>query len=95
MSTLEEKITVMQEFQRGEKVYCRKKTDTKGLTVAVLNPIWDWNTNEYFILPAGRRQITLRCYYTGKGLLWLPEGSPITAELQRVPAEDKIIEVER
>lgn len=54
MTTLAEKIAVMQAFERGERVQCKRKDDKSWHDID--GAVWDWSWYEYRIAP---RQIDL------------------------------------
>ena len=57
--TLREKIETMQAFERGEYVEVRTdKTKSETWSVAV-DPIWDWNNNDYRIKPKQKQTVTI------------------------------------
>ena len=49
MSTIEQKIKVMQAFERGEKIEWRAKDYLRWYTCD--NPLWNWDMHEYRIAP--------------------------------------------
>lgn len=48
MSTLEEKIVVMQAFAKGKPIVAMDKLTREVVTAG--NPNWDWSTFEYFVV---------------------------------------------
>jgi len=90
MSTLAEKIDVMQAFKRGEKI---QSTECDNGWTDEIDPIWDWAANDYRIAPPEPKRIKLLAFIDPPGdLRWIREDMwvPIVG-FTRVPAEDKEI----
>lgn len=49
--TLREKIEVMEAFERGEYVEVRTDKTVAGQWGVTIDPLWDWNNNDYRIKP--------------------------------------------
>lgn len=50
MSTLEEKIAIMQAFAEGREVFTRRVAGN-GCWTSTPAPCWDWTTYEYQVIP--------------------------------------------
>lgn len=78
MTTLAEKIAVMQAFERGERVETRHKAG--GTWVECERPLWDWFRFDYRIAPKPIDLLDVLESLASNVKLNLPEGS----ELYRV-----------
>ena len=89
MSTLAEKIAVMQAFERGEKIEVTGHGyEWSTSTVPVLN----WSDCDYRIAKPEPKKIKLRGWYNGFELrLFNKNHNPTGTDWQRVPSEDKEI----
>lgn len=68
MTTLAEKIAVMQAFERGEKI---ETLITNGEWIEVSFPMWDWQDCDYRIAPKPKKTIELYQWlcYDSQGFL--------------------------
>lgn len=57
--TLREKIEVMQAFERGEYVEVRTDKTESGTWSVAVDPLWDWNNNDYRIKPKPKQVVTI------------------------------------
>lgn len=58
MTTIQEKIAVMQAFADGKRIESRVISLTKSLTwYHISSPSWDWSEKEYRIAPAKKSSI--------------------------------------
>ena len=89
MTSLEQKIEIMQAFANGAKI---EYLGTGGW-VPVEKPFWDWSRNEYRIAKPEPKKVKLLAWFDTMTLRlsWLGEGSAVSGDWQRVPAEDKEI----
>lgn len=55
--TLREKIDCMQAFERGEYVEVRTDKTKSGIWGVAIDPLWDWNNNDYRIKPKPKQVI--------------------------------------
>ena len=55
--TLREKIETMEAFERGEYVEVRTDKTKSGTWSVAVNPIWDWNNNDYRIKPKPKKVV--------------------------------------
>ena len=66
--TLREKIQCMEAFERGEYVEVRTDKTKSGTWSVAVDPIWDWNNNDYRIKPKPKQVIVIEkwlCEYCG------------------------------
>ena len=66
--TLREKIEVMQAFERGEYVEVRTDKTKSGTWGVAIDPLWDWNNNDYRIKPKPKQVVVIEkwlCEYCG------------------------------
>ena len=97
MSTIAEKIAVMQAFERGEKVEVfYAAMSGRDLWIPLSAPRWNWEETKYRITkPEPKlRKVKMRAWFDGYSLFWREEKYNPVGEWKRVPAEDKEIEVE-
>lgn len=57
--TLREKIEVMQAFERGECVEVRTDKTKSGTWSVAIDPLWDWNNNDYRIKPEPKQVVVI------------------------------------
>ena len=57
--TLREKIETMQAFDRGEYVEVRTDKTKSGTWSVAVDPIWDWNNNDYRIKPTPKQTVVI------------------------------------
>ena len=57
--TLRGKIEVMEAFERGEYVEVRTDKTKSGTWSVAVDPIWDWNNNDYRIKPKPKQVIAI------------------------------------
>ena len=57
--TLREKIEVMQAFERGEYVEVRTDKTKSGTWSVAIDPLWDWNNNDYRIKPKPKQVVAI------------------------------------
>ena len=57
--TLREKIEVMQAFERGEYIEVRTDKTKSGTWSVAIDPLWDWNNNDYRIKPKPKQTVTI------------------------------------
>ena len=57
--TLREKIETMQAFERGEYVEVRTDKTKSGTWGVAIDPLWDWNNNDYRIKPKPKQTVTI------------------------------------
>ena len=57
--TLREKIQCMEAFERGEYVEVRTDKTKSGTWSVVVDPIWDWNNNDYRIKPKPKQVVSI------------------------------------
>ena len=55
--TLREKIECMQAFERGEYVEVRTDKTVAGQWGVAIDPLWDWNNNDYRIKPKPKKAV--------------------------------------
>lgn len=89
MSTIAEKIKVMQAFAKGKTILARDRAT--GELVKAGDPSWNWGAFEYLIEGQKKKQFFL-CYSNGKELLYFPSDTMAPGNLKRVPAGDKFEE---
>ena len=65
--TLREKIQCMQAFERGEYVEVRTDKTKSGTWSVAVDPLWDWNNNDYRIKPKQKKVVVEKwlCEYCG------------------------------
>ena len=68
--TLREKIECMEAFERGEYVEVRTDKTVAGLWGVAIDPLWDWNNNDYRIKPKPKQVVVIEkwlceCSYDG------------------------------
>ena len=59
MTTLREKIECMEAFERGEYVEVRTDKTVAGQWRVTIDPLWDWNNNDYRIEPKPKQTVTI------------------------------------
>ena len=57
--TLREKIQCMEAFERGEYVEVRTDKTKSGTWSVAVDPIWDWNNNDYRIKPKPKQVVVI------------------------------------
>ena len=57
--TLREKIEVMEAFERGEYVEVRTDKTVAGPWGVAIDPLWDWNNNDYRIKPKPKQVVAI------------------------------------
>ena len=57
--TLREKIECMEAFERGECVEVRTDKTVAGQWRVTIDPLWDWNNNDYRIEPKPKQTVTI------------------------------------
>lgn len=92
--TTKEMIEVMQAFDRGETIESIQKNNFRSSWGITANPVWDWYVLDYRVAPKPKKQIKMLCYLTAIDLVWVLDGTTPSNMWTRVPAEDKIIEVD-
>ena len=58
----------MEAFERGECVEVRTDKTVDGQWCVTINPLWDWNNNDYRIEPKPKQTVTIEkwlCEYCG------------------------------
>ena len=58
----------MEAFERGEYVEVRTDKTKSGTWSVAVDPIWDWNNNDYRIKPKPKQTVTIEkwlCEYCG------------------------------
>ncbi len=94
MSTTEYKIAVMKAHGKGAAIEHRSVL-LRGEEYKISpNPSWNWAHTDYRVKPPERKTVKLLAWFDGYRLLWRREGEPRGSAEQRVPAEDKTIEIE-
>ena len=53
------KIQVMEAFERGEYVEVRTDKTKSGTWSVAVDPIWDWNNNNYRIKPKPKKTVVI------------------------------------
>jgi hypothetical protein len=93
MTTLAEKIAIMQAYERGEKIEFYTDEGWK-LWAGVYEPSWNWPNYEYRIAPLEPKKIKLFAWLVDHQLKWFEYDCNAPHELwKRVPSEDKEITV--
>ena len=95
MSTLKEKIEIMQRFEDGETVEWHRRGAIDPMWKEVTDPAWDWASNEYRVKKA-MKTIQLFAWFTGHNLCYGVAGDTFGYHQNgylRVPKEDMLIEV--
>ena len=59
MSTLEEKITIMQAYQQGKQIEWKPKRTNNTEWEVSLTPIWDWSNKNYRIKEEPKKKVKL------------------------------------
>jgi len=100
MTTTAEKIAIMQSFDAGKRIECRKNLDDKEEDWFVTQqPLWNWHHMDYRIAPNQPKPKTMVYAYliqydtTTKCLAYFTEPNLPKPIYQRVPSEDKEIEL--
>lgn len=57
--TLKEKIQCMEAFERGEYVEVRTDKTVAGKWSVAVDPLWDWNNNDYRIKPKPKQVVVI------------------------------------
>lgn len=57
--TLREKIECMEAFERGEYVEVRTDKTVAGQWGVAVDPLWDWNNNDYRIKPKPKQVVSI------------------------------------
>ena len=57
--TLREKIEVIEAFERGEYVEVRTDKTVAGQWGVAIDPLWDWNNNDYRIKPKPKQVLVV------------------------------------
>ena len=65
--TLREKIETMEAFERGEYVEVRTDKTKSGTWSVAVDPIWDWNNNDYRIKPKPKQVVVLETWLCSYG----------------------------
>ena len=60
--TLREKIETIQAFERGEYVEVRTDKTVAGKWSVAVDPLWDWNNNDYRIKPKPKKVVVLETW---------------------------------
>lgn len=96
VKTTKEMVEVMQAFERGEKIEVSwNGSDPNGWNLIAETPSWDWSSRDYRVAPKPKKQIKLYCYFGNDSLSWVTHDRlDDFPKFIRVPAEDKIIEVD-
>lgn len=94
MTTLAEKIAVMQAYERGEEIEFRRHLD-KNNWRRVTSPIWDWSVCDYRVAAENQPiDLTCNCAFFLKpdqryaGTIWLPNERPYVVVLLPGEIED-------
>ena len=95
MTTTAEMIAVLQAFEAGKTIEYRHKSWGPSAWERAPTPTWNWDAYYYRIAPSPKRKVTMYCYYTGHAMYWFVNPHITAENYQRIPAEDKIIEVEK
>ena len=96
MTTLQEKIEVMQAFARGEKIewiHKNDKNDNSDEWDTTIAPRWNWEKIDYRIAKPEPVKLKLLAYLSEHELRWLNivTGNKPNPTWKRVPSEDKEI----
>jgi hypothetical protein len=95
MTTLTEKIEVMQAFERGEKIVWIDKLDQSDNWRNCAAPLWNWDCIEYRVAEPEPKKVKLLAWIEqGTGYLNFrleSFGEPKHSASVRVPSEDKEI----
>ena len=94
MSTTEYKIAVMKAHCDGATIERKEQVARIDEYEDVQDPAWNWAQFDYRVKPPERKTVKLLAWFDGYRLSWRPEGGPRGSAEQRVPAEDKTIEIE-
>ena len=91
MSTLAEKIAIMQAFSRGAKIEVRPENNKNWFTCT--QPLWDWSECDYRIAKPEQVKLKLIAWFDTATLQlqWFAEGGDISLDWKRVPSEYKEI----
>lgn len=95
MTTLAEKIAVMQAYERGEEIEFRRPSYKENDWKKAASPVWDWSVCDYRVA-AKNQLIALQCDCTlvlkpdqrYAGTIWLPVRKPYAVVLLPGEIED-------
>ena len=86
MTTLAEKIAIMQAYTDGKAV--QYYNISKNVWKDAVSPTWDWFTYEYRVKPAKPNQVTSYCFITPDGNLFWNNQKDNQTIYKRFPAGD-------
>ncbi len=94
MSTTAQKIAVMKAHCDGATIELKAHVSRSDEYKDVQDPAWNWDSFDYRVKQPERKTVKLLAWFDGYRLSWRPEGGLHSSSEQRVPAEDKTIEIE-